>query len=126
MNLEHHYTITHRAPLQTLVCKMWNLNFMMLELRLLRTSRRRLDNLPSTLLPITPPAVPLAPGIQSRLWSQIRQKPSQQLIFFLAISLKVDNRKQYSCEVKCTFVLIPIENCPVKGLSGWMPAVTRY
>ena len=25
-----------------------------------------------------------------------------------------------------SFVLIPIENCPVKGLSGWMPAVTGY
>ena len=27
---------------------------------------------------------------------------------------------------KTSFVLIPIENCPVKGLSGWMPAVTGY
>ena len=27
---------------------------------------------------------------------------------------------------KTSYVLIPIENCPVKGLSGWMPAVTGY
>ena len=53
--------------------------------------------------------------------------------FFLAISLKVNDCKQSSFKIhwNChwwqkSFVLIPIENCPAKGLSGWMPAVTGY